>query len=334
MELGEIEAALARHPAVREAAVAARADASGELSLAAYIVVREGSDGSSVAELRRWLVDLLPDYMVPSAFVSLEKLPLTPNGKVDRQALPDPGHARITDAAPFVPPRGPVEAALAEFWAELLGARQIGAHDNFFESGGHSLMAIQLLARVRRTFDVEIPLDDFLNQPTISRLACIVENALAEGRASQALPLVRVSRDGPLPASFAQQRLWFLDQLEPGRASYHIPAAVRLEGQLDIGALQRALNEVVRRHEALRTTLVSEGGVPRQFIAEQLELPLITEDLSRLPEDERESQTLRRTSRRSRASVQPRAWTSCPRGVTAEKRGRAHRHCYDAPRDL
>ena len=240
VELGEIEAVLARHPGVREAAVAARPDGSGELSLAAYIVVREGAEASSATDFRRWLEGVLPDYMVPSGIVSLEALPLTPNGKVDRQALPDPGQARLTESADFVPPRGPVEAALAEIWAELMGDHPIGTHDNFFEHGGHSLMAIQLLARVRRTFDVDLPLDDFLGEPTISRLARAVERALKDGGAAQVLPLARVPRDGPLPASFPQQRLWFLDQLEPGRASYHIPAAVRLRGQLDIRALERA----------------------------------------------------------------------------------------------
>ena len=294
VELGEIEAALARHPAVREAAVSARPDASGEMSLAAYIVARDGADGSSTADLRRWLQGLLPDYMVPSAFVSLEALPLTPNGKVDRQALPDPGEGRLTGGADFVPPRGPVEAALAEICSELLGERQIGSYDSFFEHGGHSLLAIQLLARVRRTFDVELPLDDFLGEPTIARLARAVERALAEGGAASVSPLVRVPRDGPMRASFPQQRLWFLDQLEPGRASYNIPAAVRLRGQLDFSALERALNEVIRRHEVLRTTLVSESGIPRQIIADRLELLWTTEDFSRLPEDERESQALRR----------------------------------------
>jgi hypothetical protein len=260
------------------------------MSLAAYIVLRDGADGGSVSDLRQWLSSVLPDYMVPSAFVTMEALPLTPNGKVDRQALPDPGRARLTDAAEFVPPRGPIEAAVAEICTELTGGRQFGAHDNFFECGGHSLMAIQLLARVRRIFEVEVPLEDFVNRPTISRLASVIAGSLAEGRASQASPLVRVSRGGPLPASFAQQRLWFLDQLEPGRASYHIPAAVRLRGGLDIEALERALNAVVDRHEALRTTLVSEGGIPRQVIAARLAVPLPVEDLSGLAPDERERQ--------------------------------------------
>ena len=288
VELGEIEAALARHAAVREAVVAARPDASGEMSLAAYIVLRDASDPSIAAELRRWLQGTIPEYMVPSAFVFLDALPLTPNGKIDRQALPDPGRARPPAGADFVPPRGPIEEAVAEIWTELLGGETVGAHDNFFERGGHSLLAVQLLSRLRNTFEVEVSLPDFLEDPTISRLARIVEQTLEHGTAPSAPPLVPVDRDAPLPASFAQQRLWFLDQLEPGRASYHIPAAVKLVGRLDIPALERALNEVVRRHEALRTTLVADGGVPRQVIAARLELPLTVYDLSSFPADERD----------------------------------------------
>jgi amino acid adenylation domain-containing protein len=292
VELGEIEAALARHPGVRDVAVAARPDPTGEMSLAAYIVMREEREPINAAQLRRWLASFLPEYMIPLAFVSQEALPLTPNGKVDRLALPDPTRAKHTDGTDFVPPRGPVESALAEIWGELLARPQIGAHDSFFERGGHSLMALQLLARVRQIFEVEVPLEHFLDEPTVARMACLVERALAEGDAPAVSPLVRVPRDEPARASFAQERVWFLDQLEPGRISYHIPSAVRLAGQLDIPALERALNEVVRRHEVLRTTLVSIGGIPRQVIAERLELPLAIENLSGLPEDEREARAM------------------------------------------
>ncbi len=294
IELGEIEAALARHPAVREAAVAARPDATGELGLAAYVVTRDGAEASSPAELRRWLLDKIPEYMVPSAFVRLDALPLTPNGKVDRQALPNPVEGVLAEAANFVPARGPVEATIAEIWAELLGASNIGVHDNFFERGGHSLLAMQLVARVRHTFDVEPSLQEFLDTPTVAELARAVERVLADGSPSKPPPLVRVPRDGPLPASFAQQRLWFLDQWEPGRPSYNIPAAVRLRGQLDLEALTRGFNEIVRRHEVLRTTFESDGGVPRQVIAERLEIPIALEDLSRLPADELEARALDR----------------------------------------
>ena len=218
VELGEIEAALVRHTSVREAVVAARPDATGETSLAAYIVPRHGLDPITTTDLRRWLLGLVPEYMVPTAFVILESLPLTPNGKVDRQALPVPAGARLAASAHFVPPRGPIEEALAEIWTELLGGEQVGAHDNFFERGGHSLMAVQLLARLRQMFGVDTYLKDFFEDATIAQLGGIVERALAEGAVPQAPPLTRVQRGVSLPASFAQQRLWFLDQLEPGRA--------------------------------------------------------------------------------------------------------------------
>ena len=267
---------------------------TGEMSLAAYVVPRDGLDPITTADLRRWLVGLVPEYMVPTAFVILESLPLTPNGKVDRQALPNPAQARLPAQCQFVPPRGPIEEALAEIWTELLGGEPVGAHDNFFERGGHSLLAVQLLARLRQMFTVDAPLRDFLEDATVSRLGSIVERALADGTVPQTPPLTRVQRDDSLPASFAQERLWFLDQLEPGHASYNIPAAVSLLGRLDVSALGQALSEVVRRHEVLRTTLVSDKGIPRQVIAGSLELPLELEDLSGLPEDERQTRATAR----------------------------------------
>ncbi|HZW29446.1 MAG TPA: amino acid adenylation domain-containing protein [Isosphaeraceae bacterium] len=294
VELGEIESTLGRHPGVRAVAVAARPDATGELGLVAYVVPRAGGDAIPAAELRGWLLSRLPEFMIPSVFVDLDALPRTPNGKVDRQALPDPGRARFADSPGVLPPRGPIEVALAEIWAEVLGGDRFGAHDNFFERGGHSLVAIRLLARARHTFDVEVPLKDFLDEPTIAGLARLIQRGLSDGAAPHAPPLERVGRDSSLPASFAQRRLWFFDQVDPASAAYNMPAAIRLEGPLDVAALQRALNEVVRRHEALRTTLVAEAGVPRQVIAERLELPLPVEDLSTWPEDQRQPRALRR----------------------------------------
>jgi len=289
VELGEIEAALARYTSVREAVVVGRPDATGETSLAAYIVPHHGLDPITTADLRRWLMGLVPEYMVPTAFVILESLPLTPNGKVDRQALPDPAGAMLAASAHFVPPRGPIEEALAEIWTELLGGVPVGTHDNFFERGGHSLMAVQLLARLRQMFGVDTYLKDFLEDATIARLGGIVERALADGSVPQTPPITRVQRGASLPASFAQERLWFLDQLEPGRASYNIPAAVSLVGRLDVTVLGQALREVVRRHEVLRTTLVADKGIPRQVIAASVGLTLELEDLSGLPEGERQT---------------------------------------------
>ena len=178
VELGEIEAAMTAHPAVREAAVTARHDATGETSLAAYFVPRGEEPGTPTAvELRRWLQGRLPEYMVPSAFVVLDAMPMTPNGKVDRRALPDPARARLAEGGDFIPPRGPIEEALADAWSELLGVGSIGAHDNFFDRGGHSLMAIQLLGRIRNLFEVEAPLKDFIEEPTLANLARLVERA-------------------------------------------------------------------------------------------------------------------------------------------------------------
>ncbi len=300
VELGEIEAALARHPAVREAAVAARADASGELSLAAYIVVREGSDGSSVAELRRWLVDLLPDYMVPSAFVSLEKLPLTPNGKVDRQALPDPGQARLDDSTLFVPPRGPFEEEVASSWGALFGLKRVGAHDNFFQLGGHSLLATQAISRLRDAFGVEIPLRALFESPTVAALAQQIELIRRGGAKTELAPIEPTARSGPLPLSFSQEALWFLDQLVPGQPTFNVTAALRIAGPLDPGALERSVNELAHRHESLRTTFGFSGGSPHQLIAPEARLTIEIVDLSGLPLEDRDAEAKRLATAESR----------------------------------
>jgi amino acid adenylation domain-containing protein len=294
VELGEVEAALAAHPAVSAAAAAARDEATGEKRLVGYLVPRGAGPGE--AELRAWLRERLPEHMVPSAFVALEALPLTPNGKVDRKALPDPEPDRPGLSAPSAPARGPLEEALAAVWAEVLGRAAVGAHDDFFESGGHSLLAAQVLARVRETFAVDLPLKALFDAPTVAGLARQVEAALREGAGLSFPPLGPVARDGPVPASFAQQRLWFLDQLDPGSPTYNMPATVRLKGALDADALRRALGELARRHESLRTTFDSEGGLPVQVIAPELEIDLPVDDLSDLPEAEREAEALRRAA--------------------------------------
>jgi amino acid adenylation domain-containing protein len=293
VELGEIESAIARHPAVSEAVVTVKPDSSGELALIAYTVARPGLDGSP-AEVRRFLMESLPDYMIPAAFLTLDSLPLTPNGKIDRSALPDPNGARDSSAALYVPPRSPVEEAVASVWAELLGLERVGAHDNFFELGGHSLFATQVLARIRDTFSIDAPLRDFLDEPTVAGLSRVIEKELRAGSGSQLPPISAVASDRPRRASFAQQRLWFLDQLDPGNASYNVPAAVHLSGNLDVAALERALNEVVRRHESLRTTFEAVGGVPYQIIAPSLTVSLAIEDISNHQEPDREGEALRR----------------------------------------
>ncbi|HHH41043.1 MAG TPA: non-ribosomal peptide synthetase, partial [Chloroflexi bacterium] len=292
VELGEIEAVLGRHPALREVAVAAWEDGAATKRLVAYIV--PGEEGEpDVGELRRFLEERLPDYMVPSAFVTLEGLPRTPGGKVDRRALPAPEGERPFLEQEYVAPRTPEEELIATLWAQVLGLERVGVHDNFFELGGHSLLATQVVSRLRDALQIEVPLRILFEHPTVAELAERIREEQWAAQGIAAPPIEPVPRDGDLPLSFAQQRLWFLDQLEPGSPFYNIPTAVRLTGPLDVAALERSLNEIVRRHEALRTTFPTVDGRPRQHIAPELTLPLPVIDLRGLPEAEREAQALR-----------------------------------------
>jgi amino acid adenylation domain-containing protein len=259
VEPGEVEAVLATHPGLARAAVVARDD-SGRTRLVGYVVPRGGS-AVDVAALRRWLRARLPGYMVPSALVPLDALPLTAHGKVDRRALPAP--AALEPAADGDGRGGGDPAgALAELWREVLGTPRVDSTDDFFDLGGHSLLGMQLLSRVRQRWGVELPVRALFEAPTLAGLAARIDAARAEPAAPQP-PLRPVRRDEPLPLSFAQQRLWFLHQMEPHSPFYNIPAAVRLTGALDAAALRRALREIVRRHEALRTTFraTADGAV-------------------------------------------------------------------------
>ncbi len=278
IEPGEIEAALASCPGVREAAVTAR-ERGGEARLVAYVA--PAGEG-----LRAWLEARLPSAMVPSAFVILDALPLTPNGKVDLRALPEPEWEQGVEEG-FTAPRTPIEELLAAIWSDVLGEVRgevrgrspIGIHDGFFDLGGHSLLATQVVSRVRRVLGVELPLRAVFEAPTVAGLALRIE-AARRGDAPMP-PIVPVSRGGELPASFAQERLWFLDQLghlgDPGDASaaYNIPAGLRLRGPLSVPSLTAALAGLARRHEALRTTfaLRDEERVV-QVVAPSLDIPL------------------------------------------------------------
>ncbi|HEX8272300.1 MAG TPA: amino acid adenylation domain-containing protein, partial [Longimicrobiaceae bacterium] len=263
IELGEIEAALRAQPGVREAVVMARADASGERRLVGYVVGEPGAVPPA-AELRQALGRSLPEYMVPAAVVALERLPLTPNGKVDRGSLPAPELG--APASAHVAPRTPTEELLAGIWADVLRRERVGVGESFFELGGHSLLATRVVSRIREAFGVELPLRALFEAPTLERLAARVEAQLAGGPGAAPPPLVPVERTGRLPLSFAQERLWFLEQLSPGGHVYTIPGALRLEGPLDAGALEATLGEIVRRHEALRTRFPSDGGRPWQEV--------------------------------------------------------------------
>ncbi|MCY1015594.1 non-ribosomal peptide synthase/polyketide synthase [Pyxidicoccus sp. MSG2] len=281
VEPGEVATVLREHPEVRDAVVLAREDVPGDKRLVAYV-----SPTLDVSGLRAWMRERLPEHMVPSAFVPLEALPLTPNGKVDRKALPAP--VMSTDAsATFVAPRTPTETQLAAIWAEVLHLETVGATDDFFNLGGHSLLATQVVSRVRRAFGVELPVRALFEATTLATLASRVESARPSHAAEQLPPLVSVPRTGPLPLSFSQQRVWFLDQLQPGSAFYNIPFAVSIDGPLHREALTRTLQELVRRHEVLRTSFHTlEDGEPFQRVHPDAELTLSFVDLGQLPESQ------------------------------------------------
>ncbi|WP_369981519.1 amino acid adenylation domain-containing protein [Xanthomonas bundabergensis] len=285
IELGEIEAKLAACAGVHEAVVVAQADASGDTRLVAYLVPEE-DDEVQVGALRNSLLRSLPEYMVPSAFVTLAALPLTPNGKLDRKALPAPDQAAVASHA-YEAPVGELEQAIAAIWQDLLGLERVGRHDHFFELGGHSLLAVRLVTRLRATLGVDVTLREVFAQPTPALLAEIVAAASASSQAA----IVPVDRSGALPLSWAQQRLWFLDQLDHAAgAAYHIPAALRFSGTLDRAALQASLDRIVARHENLRTTFVSVEGEPRQVIAPaDIGFQLIEHDLRHLQADAQEA---------------------------------------------
>ncbi|MBD2741472.1 non-ribosomal peptide synthetase [Coleofasciculus sp. FACHB-1120] len=287
IELGEIEAVLSQHPAVQQTVVIAREDNSSYKNLVAYVVPMPAEAATTPLQLRSFLKEKLPDYMVPSAFVLLEAIPLTPNGKIDRRLLNTLGKINPYLEKNFVAPRTPIEQAVADIYAQILNLQQVGCSDNFFELGGHSLLAMQVTSRLRETFQVELPLRTLFESPTVAELAEVISSTQKAKQTLNSSSIARVSRNQPLPLSFAQQRLWFLDNLEPGLPDYNIPAPVRLIGQLDVAALEQSFNEIVRRHEIFRTRFVMEGQ-PIQEIAPSMKVTFPVIDLQAFPEADRE----------------------------------------------
>jgi amino acid adenylation domain-containing protein/FkbH-like protein len=286
IELSEVENVLGDHPAVRECAVSAREDVPGQKRLVGYVVLQHGQN-TTVKEIRSFLQSKLPDYMVPSAYVVLEALPLTPSGKVNRLALPAPDQGRPDLGEEYVAPRNSNEERLAAIWCEVLNLKKVGVNDNFFELGGHSLLAAQVISRIRSEFKVELPLSGLFDAPTIASLAQGME-AGTWSQESRSLPPIQPERGkANPPLSSSQRRLWFIDRLEPGTHAYNVPLAVRLEGTLDIGALEKSLNKIVERHEALRTTISFVNGSLTQVIAPQQKVTLAVIDLRKLDEADR-----------------------------------------------
>ncbi|HVG18729.1 MAG TPA: amino acid adenylation domain-containing protein, partial [Blastocatellia bacterium] len=313
IELGEVERTLAQHPAIRDVVLLAREDRPGDKRLVAYYIA-DADRQASPGELRSFLKDRLPEYMVPAAFVEVGAFPLTPNGKVNLKALPAPEQVHLGSEKAFVAPRSPLEKALSHLWAEVLGVERVGVYDDFFELGGQSLLATRVIYKLKQIFSTEIPLRTVFESPTVASFAEVImqthggqqngkqstldrsieeylrrlrDDGAPEGDSQTILPRERNSEWHPL--SFAQQRLWFYDQLEPGSYRYNIPEAVRIYGPLDISALEESLNEVVRRHETWRTRFGMLDGESAQTIAPSLTVKMPVIDLSGIPDDEKES---------------------------------------------
>ncbi|HEV8558082.1 MAG TPA: non-ribosomal peptide synthase/polyketide synthase [Actinophytocola sp.] len=280
IELGEVENWLTAHPSVAAAAAAVH-DEGGHRRLVGYLVPGAGAQ-PNLLELRTFLLERLPAYMVPAAFVTLDALPLSPTGKLDRRALPALA-STVDTGVPHVAPRNRTEAVLAEIWAEVLGIAAPGVEDGFFDLGGDSILSIQAASRIRGALDVEVSPRQLFDTPTIAALAA----ALSAGDRAGAAPITTADRAEPLPLSFAQQRLWFLDDFEPGGTEYNTVAALRLSGDLDVAALSAALDGLVSRHESLRTTFDSVDGRGVQVIHPPAPVALDTVDASALSEEDR-----------------------------------------------
>ncbi|TXH25857.1 MAG: amino acid adenylation domain-containing protein, partial [Mycobacterium sp.] len=264
IELGDVRSALAELPGVEHAAVIAREDRPGDKRLVGYIV-----GPANPAEARTALAHRLPGYMVPAAVIAVPALPVTVNGKLDTRALPAPDYQ---DTARYRAPSGSVEETLTAIYAELLGVERVGVDDSFFDLGGDSLSTMRLIAGINAALDVELPVRTVFEAPTVAQLAARIGDGAT--RRAPLLAVATAERPDPIPLSFAQNRLWFVDQLQGASALYNMPVLLRLQGRLDTAALRAALADVVGRHESLRTVFAATGGTPRQVVlpAEQVEL--------------------------------------------------------------
>ncbi len=284
IELGEIEAVLDQHICVKEAAVIASEDQSGVRRLLGYVVSAKQNDVDLAAELRQFLGNRLPDYMIPSQIICLDALPLTPSGKVDRRNLPIPQQLSSNDC--LVKPETGLEQQLASIWAVVLGLASVGTNQNFFDLGGHSLLATQIIIRIREELAQTIPFQQLFEMPTIGELAnWLLTQPTIETAAPIALKPLPTGVTAPL--AWVQEPLWILDRLMPNHPFYSVPVAFHLRGYLDIQNLEKALQAIVNRHEALRTLFIIQNGKPVQIVQEKVACPFIGIDLSVLSEAER-----------------------------------------------
>lgn len=302
VELGEVEAVLNKHPQINQAVAKVCGESAREKYLVAYFVPIQGQT-VTVEQLRTFLTEQLPDYMIPSAFVQMESFPLTPNGKVNRRALSEPTTSRPELGQTFVEPRTPSEEILAGIWRDVLGLEQIGIYDNFFDLGGHSLKATQVISLTRKAFGIELPLLSLFESPTIASLAKRSETANQQAFVEQ-MPLQKYpSPSGVVPISLTQLEFWLFDQLYPGNSIYNLPLVYRVTGALNVNALKESLREIVRRHETLRTTFKSVDGqvvyaitpwvAPFGSIATDPVFAFSVVDLREIRETERETEAKR-----------------------------------------
>ena len=288
IELGEIETVLSQHPQVQQVVVIVREDHPENKYLTAYIVSKTETLTSS--ELRQFLKGNLPEYMIPAAFVILKALPLTPNGKVDRRILPKPETTNLALETAFVAPGTALEAKLAEIWCTVLHREQVGIYDNFFELGGHSLLITSVISRIQEHFSIVLPLRSLFTAPTIAELSQLIITHILDAMTVDTLPpLVPQARDTYIPLSFAQESIWQLQQLDPESCAYNSFFILRFTGSLSAIALESSFNEIIRRHEILRTGFTIVEGQPVQVISPSLTIPLEIIDLQNLPLIERTS---------------------------------------------
>jgi len=301
IELGEIQSVINGVDGVVDSLVLTRPDALGNPCLVAYVVAAAGLEDvqrpALLDAVRGAIRARLPEYMLPSAFLLLDRFPLTPNGKIDRAALPAPSMEDLVGAG-FVAPRTDQEEAMAAIWCSVLKLEQVGVTNNFFELGGHSLLATQCMARIRDQFDVDLPVKLMFSHPTIAELCEQLE--LVERRGDLLPPPVEIlDRDGELPPSFAQMRIWFVNQLEESGSehnmstSYNMPAAIRLRGKLNVTALRKAFQQLVVRHEVLRTSFLIDNGRASQLVREADDWFMDVRDLRHLDWEEREAEVIR-----------------------------------------
>jgi amino acid adenylation domain-containing protein len=306
IETGEIEATLRGHPAVSDAVVVAQQDGLGNSRLVAYVVPDKTDKerhkvDSFIGQLHEYVGQKLPDYMVPSVFVKLDALPLTPNGKVDRKALPAPDMSRSDLLGDYVAPQTLLEKKIAEIMAEYLAIDRVGLRDNFFELGGHSLIATQIISQIWKTFNVDLSFSQLFESPTVAGMAASCEANRQKRKELTFPPIEPLPRNGPFPISFSQQQLWLLNKMEPDSISYNEPFTVHLSGPLNISTLEKSLNEMVRRHEILRTTFdVDKNEQPVQIIGEPSQFNLKVIDLMELPETLRQAEALKLATEEAR----------------------------------